>query len=98
MFDIKRREFITLLGGAAACVAAGGARAAAGADAAHRRAHAIHRGRSGGKGAESDVRAEPPTIGLDGWSKRCRSTIAQLAALPTPFADTRRNWLRSRRT
>ena len=33
-----RREFITLLGGAAAALAAGGARAAGRADAAHRRA------------------------------------------------------------
>ena len=37
--DMKRREFITLLGGAAR-VAARRARAAARADAAHRRAHA----------------------------------------------------------
>ena len=44
---MKRREFITLLGGAAADVAACGARAAARRDAAHRRAHEPGRGRSG---------------------------------------------------
>ena len=42
---MKRREFITLLGGAAA-VAARGAGAAGGAGAAHWRAHAPGRGRS----------------------------------------------------
>ena len=49
---MRRREFITLLGGAAA-LAARGARAAARADAAHRRAHGPSRGRSGRTGPRS---------------------------------------------
>ena len=62
---MRRREFITLLGGAA-CVAARGARAAARADAAHRRAHCRHRrGRSGSAGPHRGVPARAAAIGLD---------------------------------
>ena len=43
MSGMRRREFIALLGGAAVGVAARGARAAAGADAAHWRAHELGR-------------------------------------------------------
>ena len=35
-----------------------------------------------------------------GWTdgRKCRSTIAGPQAMPSAFADTRRNWPRSRRT
>jgi len=48
---MRRREFITLLGGAAAAMAARGARTAGGANAADRRAGAVSRERSARAGA-----------------------------------------------
>ena len=61
---MRRREFIAVLGGAAA-VAARGARAAARADAAHRRAPARSRGRCGISGPRRGVPAGAGAIGLD---------------------------------
>ncbi len=61
---MKRREFVTLLGGAAA-LAARRARAAARAHAAHRRAHAPGRGRSRRAGPHRGVPAGVAAIGLD---------------------------------
>ena len=72
---MKRREFITLLGGAAT-VAACGARAAGRADAAHRRAHAMDCQRCGSTGPRNGGCADPTTTGLDRWAKCRASTIA----------------------
>ena len=79
-------------------VAARGARAAARADAAHRRAHATRRGRSGSVRPAS----RRSHRGCSNWAGRsaatCGSTTAGPQAMPSAFADTRRNWSRSRRT
>ena len=64
MSDLKRREFITLLGGAAAR-GRSGARAAARASAAHRRAHEFGRGRSRRTGRNAGIRCRRCGIGLD---------------------------------
>ena len=72
---MRRREFLGVLGGAAA-VAARGARAAERADAAHRRAHARGRGRSGIAGPLRGVRAGAAAIGLDRSAATCGSTSA----------------------
>ena len=61
---MKRREFISLLGGAAA-LAARGARAAGRADAAHWHAHARSRRRCGISSPRWGVPAGPAAIGLD---------------------------------
>ena len=61
---LQRREFITLLGGAAA-LADRGARAAARASAAHRRAHEYWRGRLGSTGSRCGFSRRPATTGLD---------------------------------
>ena len=79
-------------------VAARGARAAGRADAAHRRAHERGRGRSG-SGRPASRRS---CRGCSNWAgptaATCGSTTAGAQAMPTAFADTRRNWSRSRRT
>ena len=62
---MRRREFIMLLGGAAATLAARRARAAARADAAHRRAPARSRGRCGNAGPGRGVPAGAGALGLD---------------------------------
>ena len=79
-------------------MAARGAGAAARADAAHRRAHEPGRGRSGRTGPHRGVPAGAAGIGLDRSAATCGSTIAGARAMPTAFANTRRNWSRSRRT
>ncbi len=94
---MRRREFITLLGGAAR-VAARGARAAGRADAAHRRAHGLGRGRSGMTGPHRGVRCRRCSNWAGPTAATCGSTPAGPRAMPTTFADTRRNWSRSRRT
>ena len=79
-------------------VAARGARAAGRADAAHRRAHARSRGRSGRAGPRRGVPAGAAAIGLDRRPQRAdRHPLGRRQCRPT-FANTRRNWSRSRRT
>ena len=95
MIWIQRREFITLLGGAAA-VAAGGAGAAARADATIGVFMGLVRGRSG-----RQARLAPSVQGLQelGWIEgaTCGSTPRAVRATATR-ASARRNWSSSRRT
>ena len=79
-------------------VAARGARAAGRADAAHRRAHDPDRGRSGRPGPHRGVPAGAAAIGLDRRPQRADRRTAGPQAMPSAFANTRRNWSRSRRT
>ena len=78
-------------------VAARGAGAAGRADAAHRRAHAL-----AADDPEAQARVAAFLQGLQqlGWTdgRNVRIDTAGPRAMPTTFADTRRNWSRSRRT
>ena len=80
------------------CVAVCGARAAARADAAHRRAPARSRGRCGISGPPRGVPAGAGAIGLDHRPQRADRHPLGHEPMPPKFADTRRNWPRSRRT
>ena len=95
---MKRREFISAARRRGGGVAARGARAAARADAAHRHAPARSRGRSGMAGP----RRRRSSRGWRYWAgpsaATCGSTPAGPRPMPPSFADTRRNWSRSRPT
>ena len=80
------------------CVAARGARAAARADAAHRRAHDAGRGRSGRAGPHRGVPAGLAAIGLDRRPQRADRYSLGRGRCRSTFANMRRNWSRSRRT
>ena len=62
---MRRREFIAMLGGAAACVAAHSACTTGRALAPRRRALGRQRGRSGNTGPHRGVRSGAGAIGLD---------------------------------
>ena len=80
-------------------VAARGARAAARADAAHRRAHCPRRGRSGISGPRRGVPAGAGSSRAGPSAATCGSTRRWAdGQCRRAFADTRRNWPRSRRT
>ena len=93
---MRRREFITL-SAARRRLAARGARAAGRADAAHRRAHD-----PAADDPECQARLAAFLQGLQklGWTigRNVRIDIRWAAGDPDAFADTRRNWSRSRRT
>ena len=79
-------------------MAAGGAGAAARADAADRRADVYCRGRSGRTARIAAFLQGLAATGLDRRTQRAGRLSAGPRAMPSAFADLRRNWSRSRRT
>ena len=89
---VKRREFITLIGGAAR-VADGGARATTGAD--MRRIGvlmSVARGRSGRTAASGSISQGPAGIGLDRRPQRADRPPVGRPAMPSVLVTTRRSW------
>ena len=95
----KRREFISLIGGAAVAwhAAARGARRKGKRNATHRRAPGRNRGRSGVSGPHRGV---PEGLALLGWTIGRNVRIDTRWATPNAaeIPDMRRNWSRLRRT
>ena len=94
---MRRREFITLLGGAAAAWPLA-ARAQQGER--MRRIGVLMTLAAGDPEGQARVAAFAQGLQQLGWTTvaTCGSTSAGPQATPTTFADTRRNWSRSRRT
>ena len=94
MFGMRRREFITLLGGAAA-MAARGARAAARANAARRRANCRHADEPDMQARIGGVSARAGEDGLERRPKRADRNPLGREQCPTTSANMQRNWSRS---
>jgi putative tryptophan/tyrosine transport system substrate-binding protein len=94
---VKRRSFITLIGGAAA---AWPIAVQAQQPERVRRIGVLMPFTAGDAEAQTRNAVFAQSLGQLGWTvgETCRSTIAFPVARSTVFANTRRNWLHSRRT